>query len=193
MALLGSLDKKVSRFYLYVWVKWALYVTFLSLFSAVVVAAFITVLLYYKQGAVALNDEVYSALKSIFYFWFAPAWSVTLLIALFVSLKSIFKGCYGNFRFILLTCPNEKTQTQQIEKVRFRDLIKVWRKWFMLLIWLVSAQIIVAVVVMKLFTQQESLFSWFNIYVLYAFILVGGYFSFIILGAKCKKIKIRKC
>jgi hypothetical protein len=187
------LEIKVSKFYLLLWLRWAFYVTLLSTVLAVAIAAFTTVVIYYRQGGVALTSEVYHALIDIFRFWFGLVWSLTLLAALFLSLKSLFNHCFAHFKLVLLSCPNESKQREQIAEVGYGDLIKVWRKWFMLLIWLVGAQMIVAVVLMKLLSDSQTLFSWFNIYILYMFVLIGGYFSFIILSAKCKKVKVVKC
>jgi len=183
----------VSKFYLILWLRWMFWLTFLSLSLAIAGAGFVTVIIYMKQGAVSLNREVYSALFDIFRFWFAIFWSATLLISLFLTLKNLFNHCYVNFKLILFTCPDKKMQSQQIEQIGYGDLVKVWRKWFMLLIWLVAAQVIVVFIFMKLFFNAGTLFNWFNIYVLYLFLLISGYFSFMILGVKCKKVKVVKC
>lgn len=183
----------MRKFYLFLWLRWMFWLTFLSLSLAIAGAGFITVIIYMKQGAVSLNGEIYSALFAIFRFWFAIFWSATLLLSLFLTLKILFNHCYGNFKLILLTCSDKKMQSQQIEQIGYGDLVKVWRKWFMLLIWLVTVQVIVVFIFMKLFFHVGTLFDWFNIYVLYLFLLISGYFSFMILGVKCKKIKVVKC
>ena len=54
----------------------------------------------------------------------------------------------------------------------------VWRKWFMLLIWLVGSIMIFALALTHLFTSYSGLFEWFDIYWLFGFILMEGYFSF---------------
>ena len=183
----------MSRFYLILWLKWMLWLTFLSVFLAILGAAFTTAIVYIKQGAVPLNNEIYAALFEIFKFWFAIIWSMTLLLSLFLTLKTVFNHCYANFKLILFTCPDKNSQSQQIEQIGYGDLVKVWRKWFMLLIWLVGAQMILAFISMKLFSNAATLFDWFNIYVLYLFLLIAGYFSFMILSVKCKKVKVVKC
>jgi len=62
----------------------------------------------------------------------------------------------------------------------------------MLLVWLVGSMVVFALVAMRIFTSYSGLFEWFNIYWLFGFILVAGYLSFILLGMRCKKIKIVK-
>ncbi|WP_226966418.1 hypothetical protein [Sulfurimonas sediminis] len=98
--------------------------------------------------------------------------------------------------FILLGCSKEETNEEAgktIDKIGYGDLLKVWRKWFMLMIWTVAGEMIVAVIVMKLFSSYESVFTWFNMYVLHIFILIAGFFSFIVLSVKCKKVQVKKC
>ncbi|WP_245534097.1 hypothetical protein [Sulfurimonas autotrophica] len=159
-------------------------------------AIVITLGIYINQGLKPLDSEISTALLAIFKFWFVLSWSFALLIILFRSLKYIFNKCIGSYKFNLLTCPKEdkKEQTREIiVNIGYGDLLKVWRKWFMLIIWIVAAQMILALVIMKLFSSYENIFDWFNIYLLYIFILIAGYFSFIALNIKCKKVRITKC
>ncbi|WP_457749734.1 hypothetical protein [Sulfurimonas sp.] len=149
-----------------------------------------------NQGLKPLDHEIQMALLAIFKFWFVLSWNFALLMILFRSLKYVFNTCIGGYEFHLLTCPQEdkKDETRQrITNIAYGDLLKVWRKWFMLLIWIVAAQMIVALIIMKLFSSYENIFDWFNIYVLYIFILIAGYFSFIALSIQCKKVRIAKC
>jgi hypothetical protein len=108
---------------------------------------------------------------------------LTLLLALFRGVKYIFHSCNGGYRLELLYCEKEKSH-QAIEIIGYGDLVKVWRKWFMLMIWLVASQMIVAL----LFIEE-----WFSIFMLYAYILIAGYFSFMIFTAKCKRVRVKKC
>ncbi len=192
MGCWSHLGKRVSRFYLLLWFWWALRLTLCSVVMASVLSAFVTIFIYINHGMQSLNSEVYIALFQIFKFWFVILWSFTLLVALFRSLKFIFNSCLGGYRFHLLSCPVEG-KSEVLNPVGYGDLVKVWRKWFMLIIWIVGAQMIFAIIFTKLFTSYDAVFEWFNIYVLYFFILVAGYFSFILLSARCKKVKIVKC
>jgi hypothetical protein len=132
---------------------------------------------------VALESEIISALGEVFSFWFVLLWSVTLLLALFRGMKYIFNSCSAGYRLEVYSCEDTKRR-ELLEVVGYGDLVKVWRKWFMLLIWLVASEMIVA----SFFTA-----AWFSIAMLYGYILVAGYFSFMILSAKCKRIRIAKC
>ena len=186
----------MSRFYFLLWFRWALKLTLYTLVLTFVIAVFITFGIYIAQGLKPLDIEIITALIAIFKFWFVLSWSFALLIILFRSLKYIFNKCVGGYVFELLTCPvqEKKDETREvITDIGYGDLLKVWRKWFMLLIWMVAAQMIVALIIMKLFSSYENIFDWFNIYLLYIFILIAGYFSFIVLSIKCKKVRISKC
>jgi len=186
----------VNRFYFFIWLQWAVKLTLYTFVLTFFIALFITAAIYINQGLQPLNNEVKMALLAIFKFWFILSWNFALLIILFRSLKYIFNRCLQGYEFNLLTCPKEekKDETREIiHDIGYGDLLKVWRKWLMLLIWIVAALMILALIVMKVLSSYESIFDWFNIYVLYTFILIAGYFSFIILSMKCKKVRIRKC
>lgn len=129
----------------------------------------------------------------MFSFWFVLFWSMALLVSLFLALKYIFNTCYGGYKIELFSCIEDGEQ-ELLEFIGYGDTVKVWRKWFMLLIWIVAAEMIIALTFIYLFSSSSSsLFSWFNIYILYGFILLGGYFSFMILTMKCKRIRLKKC
>ena len=89
----------------------------------------------------------------------------------------------------LLECGSRDT----IEIIGYGDLVEVFRRWLMLLIWLIGAQMIVALIFTKLFTSYEGVFEWFSIYWLYGFLLIGGYVSFILLTSRCKRVKVSRC
>lgn len=170
----------MKRFYFTLWFFWALRVVLCSVAGALVLSLIITTVLYAKQGFVTFNKEVLEALFSIFSFWFFISLNITVLFALFRSVKYIFNRCYGGYSFKLLSCPKEQTF---IEVIGYGDLVKFWRKWFMLLIWLSAAFMIIDFI----------FFKYYNIYILYGVILLSGYFSFIFIGARCKQIKVVKC
>lgn len=170
----------MKRFYFTLWCFWALRVILCSVTAAVIVSSVITAIIYAKQGFSSINPEVLSALGDIFAFWFLITLNFTVLLALFRSIKYIFNRCYGGYSFKLLACPNKN---EFLEVVGYGNLVKFWRKWFMLLIWLTAAFMIIDVIV----------FNYYDIYLLYGAILVSGYFSFIFIGVRCKQIRIVKC
>ncbi|MGE4420224.1 MAG: hypothetical protein AB7D38_10410 [Sulfurimonas sp.] len=179
----------MSRFYILLWLKWAARLTVWSIFFAVLLSFAVTLFIYISRGLPQLTPEITDALFDIFRFWFPVFFSFTILLALFRGLKYIFNSCINGFELKLLTCDGSSI----VEVIGYGDLVKVWRKWLMLLIWLVGLVMILALIYTNLFTFYSGLFEWFNIYWLYGFILLSGYFSFIILSSKCKKIKIVTC
>jgi hypothetical protein len=182
----------VNKFYLSLWFFWAIRVTINSVVLGSLLATVITMIIYLTQGSVKMSEEVIGALIQLFIFWFAIVWNLTLLLALFRSTKELFNYCHNGYKLQLLSCP-KNSQSEVIADIGYGDLVRVWRKWFMLLIWLVGAEMVIALAFTLLFTSYSGLFEWFSIYVLYGFILLGAYFSFIILGSRCKQIRITKC
>jgi hypothetical protein len=177
------------KFYLLLWLKWAARVSLCTLFSASLLSAFITFFIYANQGFPALGSEVMNALLEIAKFWFPLAWSLTLLLVLFRSIKYIFNTCIEGYELKLYTCDGK----QMLQHIGYGDLVKVWRKWFMLIIWMSAAQMVLALAFTYAFSDYESVFEWFNIYWLFGFILLSGYFSFGILANRCKRVKIKQC
>jgi len=182
----------MSRFYFFLWLFWLLRVTLCTLASAGLFAFIITLSIYMKQGLVSLDSTVVSALLDIWNFWFTISLNIGLLFALFRSVKYLFNRCYGGFVLKLNRCIKENT-SGFIEEIGYGDLIKVWRKWFMILIWLVGSLMVISLGLTYLFTSYSSLFDWFNIYILYLFIAIGGYISFIVMAGRCKSVRIIKC
>ncbi len=182
----------MSKFYLHLWFSWALRLTLSSLSLALLFSAGITFFLFAKQGFPPLSEELIQALLSILRFWFTPLWGITLLFSLFRGIKYIFNVCKKGYSLELLSCPKEG-KIETIQAIGYGDLVKVWRRWLMLIIWLVGVQMIVAMSVNYLLNSKSFSLNWFNIYVLYGFILLAGYFSFMLLSARCKRVRLVKC
>ena len=182
----------MNKFYVLVWFWWAVRVTLSSILWALTLAAFTTSFIYFKQGLPTLNAEVISALVDLLEFWFMILWNFTLLLVLFRSIKYIFNNCHNGYKFELLSCEKEAV-SEVIDIIGYGDLVKVWRRWFMLLIWLTGAEMVLALAFTLVFSSYGGLFEWFDVYILYGFVLLAGYFSFIILGSRCKRVRISKC
>ncbi len=171
------------------WSVWAIRVTICSVVLAFTASSVVTFFIYILKSKTAVDIRVMGALFEIFKFWFVLIWNLTVLIALFRSLKYIFNICIDGYMFKLLTC----SLKDFIVEIGYGDLVKVFRKQLFLLIWLVGALMIIALIITNIFGDYKNLFDWFNIYWLYAFLMIAGYFSFIILGSRCKKVKIIRC
>ncbi len=167
----------MSKFYFFLWLRWAYKLSLNTIVLAAVITFAITFLTYAKLGFVTLDVKVLQALADVYMFYFGIVFSITLLLILFRSIKYIFNTCIDGYELKLLSCDGKEI----IEIIGYGDLVKVWRRWFMLLIWLVATCMIV------------TMFNFFNIYAMFAFILLSGYFSFIILISRCKKIRLVRC
>jgi len=137
----------------------------------------------------SIDAKVFAALRDILDFWFPIVWSFTLLLALFRSIKYIFNTCINGYKLNLLTC----SESEIIMSIGYGDLVKVWRRWIMLNIWLVGGLMVIAVIFTSLFTNFNGVFEWFSIYWLFSFILLSGYISFMLLGSRCKQVRVVKC
>ena len=182
----------MSKFYFLLWLKWVIRLTAGSVVGSFLLSLFVVIYVYLNNDMQSLNTEITKALFLVFKFWFALLWNFTLLVTLFRSLKHPFNQCYDGYQMKLLTCV-KKDEGMYIKDVLYGDLIRVWRKWLMLIIWIVAIEMIVAVVISKVFSSYSAVFDWFNVYILYFFILVAGYFSFMLLASRCKLVKIKKC
>jgi hypothetical protein len=167
----------MSRFYFFLWFGWAYRVSLNSIVSAVLITFIITFITYAKLGFAQLDDEVIDALAKVYKFYFSFVFSITLLVVIIRSIKYIFNRCTDGYELKLLSCD----QKDIIEHIGYGDLVKVWRRWFMLLIWLVAICMIV------------TMFNFFNIYAIFISLLLSGYLSFIIMISRCKKIKVIRC
>ncbi len=179
----------MGKFYFFLWLRWLLRVISCSIILAIISSLFISIIIYINQGMSEINPEVLKALFEVFQFCFPISLSFTLLLALFRSLKYIFNIPTYNYELKLLECNSKNT----LEYIGYGDLVKIWRKWFMLIIWLVTVEIVIALIFTHFFTSLSGIMDWFNIYYLSFFILLAGYFSFVILVSKCKRVKIMKC
>jgi len=188
----GHFQKVLNRFYTSLWLRWIFRITLCSIGLALGINSILVLYIYIKQGMVEIDDNVVMALGDIFSFYFSIIWSITLLIALFRSVKYLFNECLDRYSFKLLTCYKDKNK-EYIEDIAYGDLVRVWRKWFMVLIWIVAVEMVLSLAFTHLFTKYDSLFEWFSIYVLFGFVLIAGYPSFVLLSTRCKLVKMIKC
>ncbi len=179
----------MSKFYFFLWLRWSLRVSLCSIIMAVLFSSFITLYLYIKQGSPPLNEDILNALFQVIKFWFPITWSGTLLLALFRSLKYIFNTPIYAYKLQLRSCDNKEI----LNEIGYGDLVKVWRKWFMLIIWIVGVEMVISLIFTYTFTSYKGVFEWFDIYFLFLFILIAGYLSFILLSNRCKRVKVVRC
>lgn len=179
----------MAKFYFLLWLRYSARVVTCSVLLAYLFSIIITASIYFMSVMPSIDAEVFSALNDILKFWFPIVWSFTLLLALFRGMKYIFNICLNGYKLTLLSCHDSKI----IKIIGYGDLVKVWRRWFMLNIWLVGGFMIIAVIFTYIFKNYDEIFEWFSIYWLCAFIFLSVYISFILLGARCKQVKVSKC
>jgi len=180
------------RFYSVLWFFWMLRMLLVSILLTSIFSLLVTFSLYMKQGMPAFDIEIYEALFDIFSFWFLVLLNFTIPIALFINAKYLFNHCINGVCLKLLACEKD-TQTQTIEIIGYGDLVKVWRKWLLLIVWNTAILMLLSVVYSYLFTSYDSIFDWFSVYLLYFFILASGFFSIILLASRCKSVRITSC
>lgn len=179
----------MTKFYFQTWLSWVLRVFLCTLSITLFLSTLISSVIYFKQDMPPLSSEIYSALYEIGKFWFMVVWNLSFLLALFRSIKYIFNKPRYGYQFILSDCKFQ----HYIDPIGYGDLVKVWRKWFMLLIWLVVVMMIFATLFLYLFSSRDDLFAWFNVWWLFGFVIISGYFSFVLLPNRCKEVKVKRC
>lgn len=176
----------MSRFWFKLWLSWVVRFTVESVLLASIFSLIITAVIYVLKGMIAIDRDVLKALFDLFKFWFVILWSLTLLISLFRAIKHLFNHCHNGYVLKLLTCKGDEV----IERVGYGDISKVFRKWMMTMIWSVSALMIFSFAISYLFINS---YHWYNIYVLYIFIVISGGVTIPLIGSRCKRVKLSKC
>lgn len=176
----------MSRFWFKLWLGWVVRFTTESVLLASILSFIITAFIYVAKGMIPIDKDVIKALFDVFRFWFVILWSLTLLISLFRAIKHLFNHCYNGYVLKLLTCNG----AEEIETIGYGDISKVFRKWMMAMIWSVSALMILSFAVSYLFIDS---YHWYNIYVLYIFIVISGGVTLPLMGSRCKRVKLSKC
>lgn len=176
----------MTRFWFRLWLSWVIRFTIESVLLASLFSLVATLVIYFLKGATSLNSDVMMALVDIFRFWFVIFWSLTLLISLFRGVKHFFNRCHNGYVLKLLTCKGDEI----IETVGYGDISKVFRKWMMAMIWSVSALMILSFSITYTFADS---YHWYNIYVLYLFIIISGAITLPLMGSRCKRVKLAKC
>ena len=187
-----DLARKMTKFFLFLWLYWVSYVVFWSVLLSSMAATFLSIYIYVSNGMPTLSSDVLNALLEFGFFWFFILLNLMILVVIFRSVKHLFHRCYDGYTLKLLSCPKEGVQ-KPLEVIGYGDLLKVWRKFFMHLVWFVAFCVVMGVVFAKLFLDGVSVFSWFSIYHLYGFILLSAYFVLMRLSVVCKLVRVGKC
>lgn len=179
----------MGRFYLRLWIEWVGRITVESFLGAAVVTSLIVLYFYIEKGMPGFETQILHALWKLFAFWFWIVWSVVLLVALFRSVKYLFGKCRGGYALKLLACNTKET----IEPIGYGDIVKVWRRWFMLLIWIVAVFVLFGSIVGRFVFDVKSVFEWLGLEWLYVFVVAGGYFAIVLTVSLCKRVRVERC
>jgi len=179
----------MRKFWFLLWWDWALWVSVSSLLFAGGLDGVLTLVIYISKSMPELDSETLKALADIWIFWFGILWSVTLLLSIFLSMKRFFNRCFNGYQLQLLTC----TDAEVIDIVFLGDIVKVWRKWLMILIWGVAAEILIVSVVRYGLGFGIGFWRWFSIEWLYLFLLIAAFISLPLMGSRCKRVRLRRC
>ncbi len=178
----------MRSFWLGMWWRWALWVTLFSILVALITDIALTFGIYLLKGVPPLNATVFEALLEIGRFWFGILWSITLLLALFLSVKRLFNRCIAGRQMHLFTCKDH----ERINPVLMGDVVVLWRRWMILLIWVVTVETL-AVSGVGYLWGIEGFWSWFDIYWLYAFLVIASALTLPLLPSRCKRIEVVSC
>ncbi len=182
--------KLMNRFFLLLWIFWLAYVVFWSFVLGSLLATVITLFLYIRSGMPEFTDAVVYALLDVGHFLFMITYNIALLIVLFLSIKQLFKRCFDRWRLELIGCLEYKTV---LSDIGYGDLIHIWRRWMMYLVWFSAFFMIVNLIFSKVFGEFHSVFEWFDIYHLYSYIAIGGFFALRQITINSKYVKVKSC
>ena len=180
------------RFYLGLWLVWVARMLSVSLLLSAFFSLLVTASLYLYKGLPPMEAEVNAALAEIATFWFLLLLNLTLPLALFINLKYLFNHCVNAIALRLRSC-SLKNSNEYLDPVEYGDLRKVWRKWFLLIIWISSVMVLFSFLIFYFFVSSGSFFEWLSVYHLYSYILLSGFFALTLFGSRCKSVSLKKC
>lgn len=176
----------MRKFYLSLWLYWAFWVGFYAVAAAALLALLATAATYLVQGAASLTPQRCSALADIAWFWFAVSFNAGLLLGLIAGIHKLFSRCFFGWNYRLLDCQGEES-----ENMPMKLWLKLWRKWFFALIWVVAVEIMVAALAGM--AVGIGLKAWFSVYWLYVFVFFAGLPLLVVMPLRCKMVKVAPC
>ncbi len=176
------------RFYFLLWLHWVGVLLLQSIGSAFLLTLIFVAWIYFSKD-VALNKDVIDALVSLFSFWFWVIWSATFVASLFFAFKSFFNHCYAGYVLKVIDCNSHVA----LEHIGYSDLIQIWRKWLMLLIWITAFFIIVLSILLYALFEIQTLFSWLNLTIMIVLAICSAFFALFFLRFRTQKIRVERC
>jgi len=179
----------MGKFSLFLWLFWVKNITLKSFLYGAVFAFVLTIFFYIFYGMPSLSEDILHALYEVFSWSFAFTWSISFLLFLFREFLSVFERCIVGYKLQVLDCQTK----EPLVAIGYGDIVKIWRRWFFVLIWLVASCFILLSVFLYLLGSAQSFREIFSIYLLYVFVMFSGYISFLFLIYRCKKTKVQRC
>ncbi|MBN2896974.1 MAG: hypothetical protein JXK05_13905 [Campylobacterales bacterium] len=175
-------------FALRLWLYWLWWVLLYSVAVAAATAAVLVGVIYVLKGAPALDADVYGALEAIARVVFVPLWCAALLWAHLMVTRRLFACCLGGRRLILLTCKGD----ERIYPVGLGDVLPVWRRFLMLIVWIVAVEVLLLVGVTSLWGGMSAT-ALLRPSVLGAMSALGAFAALLVLLGRCKCILVTQC
>lgn len=179
----------MRKFWFFLWLRWAVYVSFSSLLVALLLSVLLTSAIFFIKSNLVFTEETLLALVDILKFWMPIMWSLSFVFTLLWSLKKLFNVCINGYQLQLYDCDGKTT----LSEIAIKNLRKLWRKWLFALIWTSATLTVLSVLLVYLFTLSSSLFGWFSVYWLFAFVMVSGFITLPLMAARCKMVKVVAC
>lgn len=179
----------MRKFWLLLWLRWAVYVTLASTLVALILAIVVTSIIFVMKSNFVFDRLTFEALGTIIMFWMPIMWSISFVMTLLWSLKKLFNVCISGYELQLYDCDGKTT----LSEIAIANLRKLWRKWLFALVWTSAALTIMSVLLVYIFHLHDTLFSWFSIYWLFGYVMVSGLITLPLMASRCKMVKVVKC
>ncbi|NOQ30708.1 MAG: hypothetical protein GQ570_06260 [Helicobacteraceae bacterium] len=175
-------------FFLRLWFHFVAYVTVYSLLWGAVLAVVITAITYFLKGAIALDADVQKVLLELAIFYFPFTWGVSFLVSMFMATRTLFYRKANGYMYELYNCD----RSEKILDVTLDDALVVWRKMLFGIIWLVTLEVLLGMILSFMLSPKSPLF-WFNIYYLYVFIMIAVFVLIAVMPFRCRRVKLIEC
>jgi len=174
-----------KSFYLKLYLFWFIWISLRTLRSALFLSIFTSLIVYISKGLAPLNEEIFFALKEVFFFTFPIFASLSLIICLLLVFKALFSQKIGGKSIKLYDCKDEL-----IQKPLLSDVTMIWRKWLFVTVWAILIFLVIFIGLYKIVSGDFPPTQWFNAQSLYVLISILGGIVFVLGIKKCKKIRI---
>lgn len=175
-------------FALRLWLYWLWWMLLYSVAAAAVADGAAVGVIYLLKGAPQLDTSVYGALEAIARVAFVPLWCAALLWAHLMVTRRLFSCCLGGKRLILLTCKGD----ERIYPVGLGDVLPIWRRFLMLIVWTVALEAVLVVGIAALF-GGFSITTHLSAPMLGVMSAFGALAALLVMLRRCKRIRITQC